>query len=64
MTGIRSWTTTCAGGMPAFVTVPDGESRRRDLNRSAMKIAAAHKIAYISFNDGPILPQCANSAPG
>ena len=29
-------------------------SRRRDLNRSAMKIAAAHKIVYISFDDGPI----------
>jgi carboxymethylenebutenolidase len=23
MTGIRSWTTTCGDGMPAFVTVPD-----------------------------------------
>jgi carboxymethylenebutenolidase len=24
MTGIRSWTTVCGGGMPAFVAVPDG----------------------------------------
>jgi hypothetical protein len=38
-------------------------SRRRDLNRSAMKIATAHKIAYIGADDGPILPQCGNSAP-
>ncbi len=27
MTGIRSWTTTCAGGMPAFVAAPDGAAR-------------------------------------
>ncbi len=27
MTGIRCWTTTCLGGMPAFVAVPDGAAK-------------------------------------
>jgi carboxymethylenebutenolidase len=27
MTGIRSWTTTCGDGMPAFVAVPDGTEK-------------------------------------
>ena len=32
------------------------EYRRSDLNRAAMKIAVAHTIAYVSFDDGVILP--------
>jgi len=27
MTGVRTWTTTCDGGMPAFVAVPEGAAK-------------------------------------
>jgi len=26
MSGVRTWTTTCAGGMPAFLAAPDGDA--------------------------------------
>jgi carboxymethylenebutenolidase len=27
MSGVRSWTSTCADGMPAFIAVPDGDAK-------------------------------------